>query len=179
MVIYGPYPPSPGRTRWRVQVYDRDRSRGLGLRGRRWRCGRTEREVKQASPLLVHEAIEQYLEFKRHDIRAEKQVEVLGQKLRQICPNVPVASVTRQKAEQFYLDETKRAGKYGLIRPATHQARLRLVKAMWAWMIRREMAVENPWERVEPIGKVSTGKQLRRRRRAKARQVPVHPSGSG
>lgn len=164
MVIYGPYPPSPGRTRWRVQVYDPSTQRKLSLTAESKKAAlalreQLEREVKQASPLLVHEAIEQYLEFKRHDIRAEKQVEVLGQKLRQICPNVPVASVTRQKAEQFYLDETKRAGKYGLIRPATHQARLRLVKAMWAWMIRREMAVENPWERVEPIGKVSTGKQ--------------------
>lgn len=164
MVIYGPYPPSPGRTRWRIQVYDPATQRKLSLTAESRDAAlvlkeKVERELRQTAPLLVHEALEQYLAFKRHDIRSEKQVEQLGQKLRQICPNVAVAQVTRQKAEQYYLDETKRAGKFGLIRPATHQARLRLAKAFWAWMIRREMATENPWERVEPIGKVSTGKQ--------------------
>ncbi len=163
MVIYGPYPPSPGRTRWRVQVYDPKTQRKLSVTAESREAAlalreRLEQEVKHAAPLLVHDAIAQYLDVKRHDIRSDKQVEDLGRKLRQLCPNVPVSSVTPQKAEQYYLEETRRQGKFGALRPATHHARLRLAKAMWAWLIRRDLASQNPWDRVEPIGKVSSGK---------------------
>lgn len=163
MVIYGPYPPSPGRTRWRVQIYDPKTQRKLSVTAESHEAAlalreRLEQEVKHTAPLLVHDAIAQYLEVKRYDIRSEKQVEDLGRKLRQLCPNVPVSSVTPQKAEQYYLEATKQKGKFGVLRPATHHARLRLAKAMWAWLIRRDLATQNPWERVEPIGKVSSGK---------------------
>lgn len=163
MVIYGPYPPSPGRTRWRVQVYDPKTQRKLSVTAESQEAAlalreRLEHEVKHAAPLLVHDAIAQYLEVKRYDIRSMQQVEDLGRKLRQLCPNVQVSSVTPQKAEQYYLEATQQKGKFGSLRPATHHARLRLAKALWTWLIRRDLAKHNPWEKVEPIGKVSSGK---------------------
>jgi integrase len=53
----------------------------------------------------------------------------------------------------------RRPGRSGPRAAATHQQRLRAAKAFWAWLIRREMALTNPWESVETIGKANAGKK--------------------
>ena len=164
MRIYGPYPPSPGRTRWRIQVYDQSTKRKRSLtaetaQGARDLAALVEEELRRAAPLLVHEAVEQYLEYKRGQVRSERHVQAIGKSLTQFLPNVPVRSVTRQQAEDCYLAATKRPGKHGRqAAAATHRGRLRLVKAFWAWLRKRELATDDPWSSVEPIGRVNTGK---------------------
>ena len=164
MRVYGPYPPSPGRTRWRIQVYDHATKRKRSLtaetaQGARDLAALVEEELRRAAPLLVHEAVEQYLEYKRGQVRSERQVQAIGKALMAFVPNVPVRSVTRQQAEDFYLAATKRSGKQGrLAAAATHRGRLRLVKAFWAWLRKRELASDDPWSSVEPVGRVNTGK---------------------
>ena len=32
------------------------------------------------------------------------------------------------------------------------------MKAFWAWLRKRELATDDPWSSVEPIGRVNTGK---------------------
>jgi integrase len=118
-----------------------------------------EEELRRAAPLLVHEAVEQYLEYKRGQVRSERHVQAIGKSLCQFLPNVPVRSVTRQQAEDCYLAATKRQGKHGRsAAAATHRGRLRLVKAFWAWLRKRDLATDDPWSSVEPIGRVNTGK---------------------
>ena len=164
MRIYGPYPPSPGRTRWRIQVYDPSTKRKRSLtaetaQGARDLAALVEEELRRAAPLLAHEAVEQYLEYKRGQVRSERHVQAIGKSLCQFLPNVPVRSVTRQQAEDCYLAATKRPGKQGRsAAAATHRGRLRLVKAFWAWLRKRELATDDPWSSVEPIGRVNTGK---------------------
>ena len=144
--IYGPYPPSRGRSRWRLQVYDPATRRKLSitapssLDAERLKV-ELEIELKRSKPLLVHEAIDQYLEVKRPDYRDPAEVENLGKILRQFVPDGPVLAVTAAKAERYYADEVGRPGRSGKARAAvTHQKRLALVKSFWAWLVRRGLA---------------------------------------
>lgn len=170
--IYGPYPPSKGRTRWRLQVYDPATQRKLSVTTANKADGirlreQLEQEVKSARPVSVHEVLEEFLDYKRSVMAKESLVQQLGQKLRQLIPDVPVQSITPQKAESFYLAETRRIGKFGVIKAATHHMRLRCAKEFFAWLIRRGYATSNPFEKVEPIGRVNTGKPQPRESDAK------------
>ena len=163
--IYGPYPPSRGRSRWRLQVYDPATRRKLSitapssLDAERLKV-ELEIELKRSKPLLVHEAIDQYLEVKRPDYRDPAEVENLGKILRQFVPDGPVLAVTAAKAERYYADEVGRPGRSGKARAAvTHQKRLALVKSFWAWLVRRGLASpNNPWVDIRPVGKANSGK---------------------
>lgn len=170
--IYGPYPPSKGRSRWRVQVYDPATQRKLSVTA----ANRAEAiklrdqltlEVKSATPISLYEVLEQFLEYKRSVMSKEAMVEQLGKKLRQLIPDGPVQAITPQKAESYYLAETKRVGKFGVLKAATHHMRLRLAKEFFSWLVRRGMASINPFENVEPIGRVNTGKAQPRETDAK------------
>ena len=162
--IYGPYAPSRGRSRWRVQIRDSATGRKLSITASTKAeaeklKGQLEQELAQASPLRVHEALDQYAEYKATAIRSQRAVADLIMALKLLVPDGPVMGVSKAKAEEYYLAETRRPGKSGPRAAATHQQRLRAAKAFWAWLIRREMALTNPWESVETIGKANAGKK--------------------
>lgn len=170
--IYGPYPPSKGRSRWRVQVYDPATQRKLSVTA----ASRAEAlklrdqlsaEVKSATPVRVYEVLEEFLDYKRSVMSKERFVEEVRNKLTQLIPDGPIQAITPQKAEGYYLNETKRIGKFGVLKPATHQMRLRLAKEFFAWLVRRGLASTNPFLHVEPIGRVNTGKPQPRETDAK------------
>ena len=157
--IYGPYPPSKGRSRWRVQVYDPATQRKLSVTA----ASRAEAlklrdqlsaEVKSTTPIRVYEVLEEFLDYKRSVMSKERFVEEVRNKLTQLIPDGPIQAITPQKAEGYYLNETKRIGKFGVLKPATHQMRLRLAKEFFAWLVRRGLASTNPFLHVEPIGRV-------------------------
>lgn len=162
--IYGPYAPSRGRSRWRVQIRDSATGRKLSITAptkteAEKLKGQLEQELAQASPLQVHEALDQYAEYKATMIRSPRAVADLIQALKQLIPDGQVMGVSKAKAEEYYLAETKRPGKKGARSAATHHGRLRAAKAFWGWLVRRDMATKNPWEAVEPVGKTKAGKK--------------------
>jgi hypothetical protein len=116
--IYGPYAPSRGRSRWRVQIRDSATGRKLSITAPTKKeaeklKGQLEQELAQASPLQVHEALDQYAEYKATIIRSPREVANLIQGLKQLIPDGQVMGVSKAKAEEYYLAETKRPGKKG------------------------------------------------------------------
>ena len=171
VVVYGPYPPCEGRTRWRVQVYDPVTKRKQSLTAESEEAARAliphlELELKRQAPLLLHDAIAQYLEYKA-TLAQERWVHTLGERLQCFLPNVAVGRLTAEDAEALYQSETKRIGKFGVISAATHQALLRNVKEFYRWLCKRKHATSNPFESVDPIGRVRVGKDQPRETDAK------------
>ncbi len=115
--IYGPYAPSKGRSRWRVQIRDSATGRKLSITASTKAeaeklKGQLEQELAQASPLRVHEALDQYAEYKATAIRSQRAVADLIMALKLLVPDGPVMGVSeRQRLEDYYLAETKRPGK--------------------------------------------------------------------
>ena len=75
-----------------------------------------------------------------------------------------LGDVTERKAIALYeRATTEPSPKTGQpLRAATHRFYLSLVQRMWQWAQKQGYAPHNPWEEVEPIGRVSAGKpQLR------------------
>lgn len=171
VVVYGPYPPCEGRTRWRVQVYDPATKRKQSLTAESEEAARSliphlELELKRQAPLLLHDAIAQYLEYKA-TLAQSRWVHTLGERLRCFLPNVAVGRLTAEEAETLYQTETKRIGKFGVISAATHQALLRNVKEFYRWLCKRKHASSNPFENIDPIGRVRAGKDQPRETDAK------------
>jgi len=166
--VYGPYAPSKGRSRWRVQLYCASSKRKISLTFE----SRAEAEamipelqarIREEAPLLLHAAIEQYLEFKKASGLQPLSLSSIRDRLFRFLPdNLEMSAFTPRKAEDVYLEYTKSSGRYGEIKAATHHAVLRNTKEMWRWFVKRGLAKANPFEAVEPIGRVNTGKpQLR------------------
>ena len=75
-----------------------------------------------------------------------------------------LGDVTERKAIALYeRATTEPSPKTGQpLRAATHRLYLSLVQRMWQWAQKQGYAPHNPWEDIEPIGRVSSGKpQLR------------------
>lgn len=75
-----------------------------------------------------------------------------------------LSDVTERKAAALYArattEPTQKTGRP--LRAATHRYYLSLVRRLWQWAHKQGYAPHNPWEPVEPVGRVSTGKpQLR------------------
>lgn len=160
--VYGPQPPCKGRTRWRIQVYDPTTKKKRSITA----ASRAEAEamiplikveVQRHAPLHFHEAIQRYLEYKQ-SIVGQDWLNVLGDRLRTFLPDVPVNLFSPEKAEQLYLAETQRVGRFGVVKAATHQALLRNVKEFCGWLVKKKLAISNPFADVEPIGKANAGK---------------------
>lgn len=171
VIVYGPQPPCRGRSRWRLQIYDpttkkkksvtaASREEALAVKTL------LEAELQRHAPLHVHEAIEQYLDYKKPSVGAE-WLALLADRLRAFLPNLPVNQISSERAEQLYIAETQRIGKFGVIKAATHQALLRNVKEFFAWLVKKKLATSNPFQDVDPIGKASAGKEQPRETDAK------------
>lgn len=162
MVIYGPYAPSKGRTRWRLQVYDQASGRKKSVTAESRAAAEAlipliEAELTRQAPLGLHAAIEQYLAHKQ-TVAQPQWVRTLGERLRAFLPDLPVSQLLPQQAEALYEKETQRVGRFGVVKAATHHALLRSVKELFRWLCKRGLAAQNPFSDVEPIGKANSGK---------------------
>ena len=163
MAVYGPYAPSKNRTRWRLQVYDERTRRKKSLTAASFEEAQAlipflQAELKKASPLRVHQAIVMYLEHKSA-VAGAGWIATLGIRLRSLLPDDPLPSITPARAESIYLAETRRVGKFGQIKPATHHLLLRSTKEFFAWLVKRGHLKENPFAEVAPIGRPRVGKE--------------------
>lgn len=163
VVVYGPYPPCRGRSRWRLQVFDpaskRKKSLTAATREEAEDLKRMlEVEVRRHAPITLHAAIAQYLEYKAATT-AGGWVRTLGDRLKSFLPDVPVNQIGPERAEAIYEAETRRVGKFGVVKAATHQAILRNTKEFFRWLCKKKLASSNPFEQVEPIGKPNAGKE--------------------
>lgn len=177
MQVYGPYAPTGGRSRWRVQLYcpASKRKKSLTFATRREAEEMVEalsEQLREQLPLGLHDAIGQYLAYKEQSGLSPFTLASLRDRLFRFFPDVALSTVTPRRAEALYLDYTKAQGKFGPIKPATHQAVLRNAKEMWRWLVKRGLCRDNVFAAVEPIGKVSVGKpQLRE---TEARKLDAH-----
>jgi hypothetical protein len=147
VVVYGPYPPCEGRTRWRLQVYDPATKRKQNLTAESEEAARAlipllEIEFKRHSPLLLHEVLAQYLEYKATIAQERSGYYTLGERLRSFLPNVPVQRLTLKMQRALYENETKRVGRFGVVSAATHQALLRNTKEFFRWLCKRKLATK-------------------------------------
>lgn len=160
--IFGPYPPTAGRSRWRLQIYcpltKTKRSVTLPTREEAESLiPQFEAEIARSAPLLCHAAIQQFVAYKKTYV-SPQSAKFIGDRLLEFLPDVPLSQITEAKAERIYLDETQRVGKFGTIKAATHQSRLRTTKEFFKWLVKKGLAHANPFAAVEPIGRANTGK---------------------
>lgn len=163
--VYGPYPPSPGRARWRIQLRCSETNRKVSVMFPTKAeaelaipCIRAEIEAKQ--PIRLHAAIEQYLGHKHMAGLVEGSIRSIKDRLFSMLPeDCDLRRIDAKQAEDLYLTYAGSSGKFGTIKAATHHAVLRNVKEMFRWFVRKELCPSNPFESVEAVGKVNTGKQ--------------------
>ncbi|MBL8633363.1 MAG: tyrosine-type recombinase/integrase [Myxococcales bacterium] len=171
--VYGPYPPSEGRTKWRVIVYDPSTG------GRRSVSAETTRTAASLAELLrketetkpvptVHEALDQWIEHKRVVWRnAERVARNVENRIKVWIPDVPVDEIDAARASALYLAVTKSEGKFGPLKAATHHGYLKLAKELWRWLLDGGHIENDAFAKVKPIGKANAGKQQLGPREAK------------
>ena len=88
----------------------------------------------------------------------------LRRKLARFLPlGASLTSISAERAEQLYLDETQRFTQRGTRTAAdSHRSLLKACKAFFGWARERGYVRENPFDRTRPIGRTRAGKpQLR------------------
>lgn len=120
--------------------------------------------LRQRPQLTIGEALTEYLRVKQQHGAVDSTLSTLGSKLRQFLPGEQaLAALTPARAQELYLEETRRQGRFGRpIAAATHRGLLRSTKAFFHWAVERGHLRESPFVAVRPLGRPRTGKtQLR------------------
>jgi integrase len=169
--VYGPYAPCKGRSRWRLMVFDPTSNQRQMLTFESEEAARealplAAAQVQTHVPLLLHDTIQQYLDYKA-TLVAALWLRTLGDRLRTFLPNIPLSQLTPRRAEELYKSETQRVGKFGVVKPATHHALLRNTKEFFNWLCEKGLASANPFQAVKPIGRANAGKEQPRETDAK------------
>lgn len=109
----------------------------------------------------VGAAIEEYFAFKRESGLHAASLETLAYKLKGFLPlDASLRSVTPQRAQTLYDQERARVTKFGRpVSVATHRLLLRSTKRFFRWVVSKGYLAANPFEKVEPIGKINSGKR--------------------
>lgn len=165
--VVGPYRERRG---WRVVVVDDD--------GRKAVCAATREEALRLKEQFARELITWPTRTIRQQITthiAERQasgvslpstVTAASQRLFSFFAEVlalGTAQLTPRQAEALYVAATQRVTRHGrTVSVATHRAELGAAKRFCAWAQRRGFVAANPFDLVEPRGRVNAGKkQLR------------------
>lgn len=185
VIVYGPYPPSAGRQRWRLVVYAGglkrksvtapDEASALLLKES------LESEVARVHGCTAAEAIESYITFKEA-AAGQKWRDTLKRRLSEFFPaDLLMASITPALAREMYEGETRRITATGrVVATCSHHHLLRNVKEFFGWLVKRGQCAANPFAEVEPIGRVHKGKaQLRETEAAKLDQLLFDEARAG
>lgn len=160
--VYGPYPPSAGRERWRLVVMNGSVRKAVTADSEQAALllkESLENEVSRQVGVTIEEAITDYLAFKQASV-GEAWLDTLGRRLRGFMPaDLTITSLTPELAQQFYDSETRRVTAHGkLVAAQTHHHLLRNVKEFFDWLVKRNKCAANPFKGVEPVGKARKGK---------------------
>ena len=160
--VFGPYPPQPGRKGWRIQVYcpDTKAKKSVSFPSREEAEAMIPQfrdEIARSVPISCHEAIRQYVAYKDTYV-APVSSETTLVRLCSFLPDISLSQFTEAKAQSIYLKDTQRIGKFGPVKPATHQARLRTAKEFFKWLVKKGLVKANVFAAVEPIGRANAGK---------------------
>lgn len=166
--VFGPYPPSSGRSRWRLVVYsEADKVRksvtAPDLASAEALKASLLAECEKTSSVTVGEAVTRFMDYKRGLVTA-RSAQVAENRLVQFLPaDLELSKITDTKAHELYEAQIRRPNnRGGTVAVSTHQHRLRLVKEMFAWLVRHGICPTNPFIGVRPLGRVRKGKpQLR------------------
>lgn len=171
--VFGPYPPSSGRQRWRLVVYsEADKARksvtAPTLAAAEALKASLLAECERAAAItakvtLVSEAVSRFMEYKRPLIAAHSITETEKRLLSFFPADMELAKITTAKAHELYEALTRQTTKRGTaMAAATHQHRLRLVKELFTWLVTHGLFDANPFATVKPLGRSKKGKpQLR------------------
>ena len=161
--VLGPY---RNGDKWRLVVFEQN--------GRRALLASSHEEAEQIksgmlqmfedrSLRTIGNAIEEWLEHKAQSGLKPDSITMMRRRLPPFLPTEKtLGELTPQQAATLYLDETRRQGRLGIVRPATHHKTLGFAKDFFDWAIERGYIRENPFAKVRRIGRASAGKlQLR------------------
>ncbi len=118
---------------------------------------------KQTAPLLLT-LLEEYQQGLLARGVQEETVQKISRMLQGFLPlQEPAGAVSADRAQQLYLEETRRKKANGQpIAADTHHLLLRRAKHFFKWAVARRYAAENPFAEIHPIGRPRRGKpQLR------------------
>jgi integrase len=161
--VLGPY---RNGDKWRLVIFE-DSGRKSVLTHSLEEAEKTKARLLQLfedrSLVTIGDAIEQWLAHKEQAGIKPVSVRLMRKRLRPFLPlDTTLGALTPQHAAKLYLDETKREGRAGIIRPATHHKTLVFTKELFSWAVEQGFIRENPFVKVKPIGRASAGKlQLR------------------
>lgn len=160
--IFGPYAPCAGRSRWRVQVVDPGTKTKHSVtfpsrEAAELFIPQLREELARKSPMSCHEAIRLFIAYKETYCVAVS-TRTIGDRLLAFLPDVPLPQITEAKAQQLYLAETQRKGKFGQVKAATHHASLKGAREFFNWLVKKGHAQSNPFVAVESVGRASAGK---------------------
>lgn len=167
--VFGPYPPSEGRSRWRLVVYsEADKARksvtAPDLASAEALKASLIAECRtRTTSMTVAEAVSRFIDYKRPLVN-ERSAHATEQRLLHFLPaDLELTKITPAKAHELYEAQTRRTTLRGAaVSAATHQHRLRLAKEMFAWLVTHGICPTNPFVTVKPLGRVRKGKpQLR------------------
>lgn len=166
--VFGPYPPSSGRSRWRLVVYsEADKARksvtAPSLAAAEALKASLLSECTRTASITCGEAVGRFIDYKRPLLNPRSASET-EQRLLQFLPaELELAKINTAKAHELYEAQTRRTNSKGVaMSAATHHHRLRLTKELFAWLITHGICQANPFAAVKPLGRVKKGKpQLR------------------
>lgn len=182
--VYGPYPPSPGRERWRLVVVNGSVRKAVTAGSAQAAAllkESLEKEVERHGDVTLGEAIADYLAYKK-GVSSAVWLSTLERRLVGFFPSdLHLSAVTREYAQQLYDAETTRLTPRGnVISATTHQHLLRNVKEFFAWLVKRGRCAANPFAEVEPVGKARRGKpQLKETEALKLDQLLFDEANNG
>lgn len=161
--IFGPYSPTTGRNRWRVQLY----CDGTKAKKSVTFATKTEAqefiaalrlEIEGGERITVRQGIDEFIGHKQASVTALSASQIAKRLISFLPVDTAICSITPQIAEEIYEQQTKRIGRYGAIKAATHQAALRTTKEFFTFLVRKGLSKSNPFANVEPMGRVNCGK---------------------
>lgn len=160
--IFGPYPPGPQRKTWRIQLYcSTTKAKKSVMANSKEEAEllirQLREEIARAAGLTCHKAIELFIQHKATYVQSTS-AQTVGDRLRTFLPDMPLSHITESKAQQLYLAETKRIGRFGPVKPASHQAFLRTTKEFFRWLVKTKQIQKSPFADIEPIGRANAGK---------------------
>ncbi|HNI61053.1 MAG TPA: hypothetical protein PKW11_14015, partial [Pseudomonadota bacterium] len=118
--------------------------------------------------LSVHQAVSLWIDAKLACWKHPRMAKEVRERIESWIPDVAVTDIEKSQAHELYVGLTKTVGRFGVLKPATHHARLKATKEFWRWLVQQEYVQSSPWEQVKPIGTASAGKKQLRGKDARA-----------
>ncbi len=169
---------------YRVVVFEGTRRKSVSSKTREEALhlkAEIEREL-QNTDIRVGAALDEFLVERQKRGLKERSLATLDYKLRYFLPlEQPLNAFTPEQAQELYEAETERISRFGrVMRAQTHHSVLRMTKLFFRWAVDRKYVRDNPFAKVKPIGKASSGKeQLRIDEARRLTQVLVAAAHKG